>query len=66
VTLSLRLLREVVVEKRQTAFVSGDVANQRDEEQALLLIDYLLMGESRRSPVPVQLVRPERKRHARH
>jgi hypothetical protein len=60
------LLREVVIEKRQTAFVSGDVANQRDEEQALLLIDYLLMGESRRSPVPVQSVRPERKRHARH
>jgi len=64
VTLRLRLLREVIVEKRQTAMISGDVANQRNQEQALLLIDYLLMSEYRISPVPVQPVRRERTRQA--
>jgi len=45
--------------------LSGNLSHQRNQEQALLLIDYLLMFESRMSRVSVQSVRHERKQRAR-
>ena len=40
--LKLRLFRDVVVERRETALAARDSALERDCEQALLQIDYLL------------------------
>jgi hypothetical protein len=52
--LKLRLFRDVVVERRETALAARDHAVERDCEQALLQIDYLLQLETSSPRKPTQ------------
>ena len=65
--LKLRLLRDVVVERRETARIARNSALECDCEQALLQIDYLLQFEasSQRKLVQAISVLPFQKK-ARH